>query len=78
MARTEIAALEQLLSLVRRVLPEADLRWLIDEAKFNLPRELDFVHEAANSRRAAEQLAVREAVVTEAACSPFASGCQRC
>ena len=55
MASTEIAVLESLLGLVRWVLPQADLRWLADEAKFNLPRELDFRHEAQNAARAARQ-----------------------
>ena len=29
--------------------PKLDLQWLIDEAKLNLPQELDFVREATNA-----------------------------
>ena len=56
MARSEIALLEQLLAVVHWALPQADLQWLIDEVKFNLPRELDFRHEAQNAARARAQL----------------------
>ena len=52
MARAEIALLEQLLRAVHYLLPHADLQWLVDEVKFNLPRELDFKHEARNAERA--------------------------
>jgi aarF domain-containing kinase len=56
MARAEIALLEQLLRVVHYVLPDADLQWLVDEVKFNLPRELDFNHEARNADRARTSL----------------------
>jgi aarF domain-containing kinase len=56
MARSEVALLEALLRAVRWALPEADMQWLVDEVKFNLPRELDFEHEARNAARAREQL----------------------
>ena len=56
MARTEITALERLLHMVRWVLPGADLQWMVDEAYFNLPRELDFLHEARNADRARAQV----------------------
>jgi aarF domain-containing kinase len=52
MARAEIGLLEGLLRVVYWALPQADLQWLVDEVKFNLPRELDFQHEAQNAKRA--------------------------
>ncbi|WFD41447.1 hypothetical protein MPSI1_000074 [Malassezia psittaci] len=37
---------------VKRVFPDFSFEWLADEMNKNLPLELDFRHEAANSRRA--------------------------
>ncbi|KAG2440507.1 hypothetical protein HYH02_010385 [Chlamydomonas schloesseri] len=47
----DVATVEALVGCVRWVFPDFDYRWLVDEIKENLPRELDFRHEAANSER---------------------------
>lgn len=41
----------------RYVFPDFNYQWLVDEIKENLPRELDFCHEADNAAKAAVNLA---------------------
>ncbi len=41
----------------RVVFPDFNYQWLVDEIKENLPRELDFQHEAANAERCRANLA---------------------
>lgn len=36
---------------VDRLFPKFSYKWLADEVERNLPQELDFLHEAGNSRR---------------------------
>lgn len=46
-----------LTALVKRVFPEFEFTWLAEEIEDNLPLEMDFRHEAANSRKAREDFA---------------------
>jgi len=39
------------------IFPEFNYQWLVDEVKENLPKELDFEHEAANAERCRANLA---------------------
>jgi aarF domain-containing kinase len=50
-AAIDIEATYRLTHMIKRIFPEFDLEWLADETKLNLPRELDFRIEAANSKR---------------------------
>ena len=43
--------LQFLVWCVKHVFPEFRLQWLVDEVRTNLPRELDFTHEAHNQER---------------------------
>jgi hypothetical protein len=52
-----------LLSLHRYVFPDFNYQWLVDEIKLNLPKELDFTHEAANAERCRRLLASRRSAV---------------
>jgi aarF domain-containing kinase len=45
------------------VFPDFNYQWLVDEIKFNLPKELDFTHEAANAERCRALLASRRSAV---------------
>jgi aarF domain-containing kinase len=72
-AHTELGALQQILHAVHWAFPQADLQWLADEAQFNLPRELDFEHEADNSARAKAQSAPFGASVVVPKCVPSLS-----
>lgn len=36
---------------LKKAMPKYDYTWLIEEVERNLPRELDFCHEAANTAR---------------------------
>ncbi|KAL4448834.1 hypothetical protein ABPG77_007551 [Micractinium sp. CCAP 211/92] len=55
----DLATIDFLVRAVKWLAPDIDYQWLVDESKENLPLELDFLHEAANSRRCAENLASR-------------------
>mmetsp|Transcript_33405 Transcript_33405/g.79191 ORF Transcript_33405/g.79191 Transcript_33405/m.79191 type:complete len:530 (-) Transcript_33405:81-1670(-) len=56
-ARVDMATIEGLVGVVRRLFPDFNYQWLVDEVKENLPKELDFEHEAANAARCAANLA---------------------
>lgn len=65
----DLATIEMLVRFVRFVAPSADYMWLVDEAKENLPMELDFMVEASNAERCARLVSspgsrVRGRVVT--------------
>ncbi|GLC72431.1 hypothetical protein PLESTF_001246800 [Pleodorina starrii] len=47
----DVATVSALVAAVRWVFPDFDYGWLVDEIKENLPRELDFRHEAGNAER---------------------------
>ena len=40
------------LGWVKHIFPEFEFTWLGDEMRQNLPKEMDFVHEAENAERA--------------------------
>ncbi|KDN52895.1 ABC1-domain-containing protein [Tilletiaria anomala UBC 951] len=50
----DIRTVNNLTALVKRVFPQFEFSWLAEEMDANLPLEMDFRHEAENSRRAAE------------------------
>ncbi len=37
--------------MIKRLFPEFEFTWLGEEMRENLPKELDFAHEAANTAR---------------------------
>ncbi|GIL99023.1 hypothetical protein Vretimale_4271 [Volvox reticuliferus] len=47
----DVATISALVAAVRWIFPDFDYGWLVDEIKENLPRELDFRHEASNAER---------------------------
>jgi len=46
-----------LVALVSRIFPDFQFGWLAEEMRRNLPLELDFVHEARNCEKVAENFA---------------------
>ncbi|GAX83513.1 hypothetical protein CEUSTIGMA_g10938.t1 [Chlamydomonas eustigma] len=52
----DIATIEFLVSAVRLIFPDFDYQWLVDEAKLNLPRELDFTLELKNAEKCRSNL----------------------
>lgn len=52
----DIKTIEILVNLVKKVSPTADYSWLVEEAKENLPKELNFLHEASNAERCAHNI----------------------
>ena len=53
----DIRTVEALVRGARAVFPDFNYQWLVDEIKENLPKELDFRHEAANAERCRRNLA---------------------
>ncbi|KAI8470915.1 MAG: ABC1 family-domain-containing protein [Monoraphidium minutum] len=53
----DIRTIELLVKGARLIFPDFNYQWLVDEIKENLPRELDFRHEAANAERCRANLA---------------------
>ncbi|KAG2499118.1 hypothetical protein HYH03_002701 [Edaphochlamys debaryana] len=47
----DVATVAALVATVRWIFPSFDYGWLVDEIRENLPRELNFLHEAANAER---------------------------
>ena len=66
----DLATIEVLVRFVRFVAPSADYMWLVDEAKENLPMELDFLVEASNAERCARLLSSPESRVRERVVAP--------
>ena len=52
----DVATVQALVTAVRFVYPDFNYQWLVDEIQANLPKELDFLHEAANARECAANL----------------------
>ncbi|XP_057788888.1 putative ABC1 protein At2g40090 [Salvia miltiorrhiza] len=48
-AQADYATVELLVNVLHRVFPSFDYRWLVDEMRESLPKELDFLIEAKNS-----------------------------
>ena len=55
-SKGDLWALEAVVRLIDLVCQDFTLGWLVEEISPNLPKELDFVHEAHNSERAAKHL----------------------
>ncbi|XP_034015519.1 aarF domain-containing protein kinase 1 [Thalassophryne amazonica] len=53
----DIVVMEVLVQVVHWLFPDFTFMWLVDEAKKNLPLELDFLNEGHNAERAARMLA---------------------
>ncbi|KAK7086635.1 putative aarF domain-containing protein kinase 1 [Halocaridina rubra] len=47
--------MELLVNVVSRIFPDFNFKWLVDEMKKNLPKELDFTYEARNAERVTSQ-----------------------
>lgn len=45
-----------LLLIVKHIFPDFEFMWLVEEAKKNLPLELDFLNEGRNAERVAQML----------------------
>nr|DBA14627.1 TPA: hypothetical protein GDO54_005565 [Pyxicephalus adspersus] len=52
----DILLMEVLLHIVKRIFPQFEFMWLIEEAKKNLPRELDFLNEGRNAEKLADMV----------------------
>ncbi|CAM9903710.1 unnamed protein product [Ectocarpus sp. 4 AP-2014] len=52
-SKGDVDAVSLVVAAVDRLFPKFSYKWLADEVERNLPRELDFLHEASNSRRCA-------------------------
>ncbi|XP_074091727.1 aarF domain-containing protein kinase 1 isoform X4 [Macrotis lagotis] len=52
----DILLMEVLVGAVKQLFPEFEFMWLVDEAKKNLPLELDFLNEGKNAEKVAEML----------------------
>ncbi|TRY89931.1 hypothetical protein DNTS_014442 [Danionella cerebrum] len=52
----DIVVMEFLLRMVHWLFPDFGFMWLVDEAKKNMPLELDFINEGRNADRIAEML----------------------
>uniref|UniRef100_A0A023F2D9 Protein kinase domain-containing protein n=2 Tax=Triatoma infestans TaxID=30076 RepID=A0A023F2D9_TRIIF len=48
----DMATMEVLVMIASKIFPEFKIKWLVDESKKNIPRELDFTEEAANTKKA--------------------------
>ncbi|XP_069494012.1 aarF domain-containing protein kinase 1 [Ambystoma mexicanum] len=52
----DIFVMEFLLRIVKKIFPDFEFMWLVDEAKKNLPLELDFLNEGRNAEKMAQML----------------------
>ncbi|XP_058148918.1 aarF domain-containing protein kinase 1 isoform X2 [Dasypus novemcinctus] len=52
----DILLMEVLVMAVKQLFPEFEFMWLVDEAKKNLPLELDFLNEGRNAEKVAQML----------------------
>ncbi|KAM6202668.1 aarF domain-containing protein kinase 1 [Rhynchocyon petersi] len=52
----DIFLMEMLVLAVKQLFPEFEFMWLVDEAKKNLPLELDFLNEGRNAEKVAQML----------------------
>ncbi|XP_069805524.1 aarF domain-containing protein kinase 1 [Dendropsophus ebraccatus] len=52
----DIVIMEFLLQVVKKVFPQFEFMWLVEEAKKNLPRELDFLNEGRNAEKMANMV----------------------
>ncbi|XP_069064499.1 aarF domain-containing protein kinase 1 isoform X2 [Pleurodeles waltl] len=52
----DIFLMEVLLRVVKKIFPDFEFMWMVDEAKKNLPLELDFLNEGHNAEKLAQML----------------------
>ncbi|XP_073854074.1 aarF domain-containing protein kinase 1 isoform X12 [Macaca fascicularis] len=52
----DILLMEVLILAVKQLFPEFEFMWLVDEAKKNLPLELDFLNEGRNAEKVSQML----------------------
>ncbi|XP_021398513.1 aarF domain-containing protein kinase 1 isoform X4 [Lonchura striata] len=52
----DILVMEVLLLVVKQIFPDFEFMWLVEEAKKNLPLELDFLNEGRNAEKVAHML----------------------
>ncbi|XP_075568009.1 aarF domain-containing protein kinase 1 isoform X5 [Pelecanus crispus] len=52
----DILLMEVLLLVVKKIFPDFEFMWLVEEAKKNLPLELDFLNEGRNAEKVAHML----------------------
>uniref|UniRef100_A0A8C9FC42 AarF domain-containing protein kinase 1 n=1 Tax=Pavo cristatus TaxID=9049 RepID=A0A8C9FC42_PAVCR len=52
----DIFLMEVLLLVVKQIFPDFEFMWLVEEAKKNLPLELDFLNEGRNAEKVAQML----------------------
>ncbi|KAL2303842.1 hypothetical protein Nmel_009121, partial [Mimus melanotis] len=52
----DILLMEVLLLVVKQIFPDFEFMWLVEEAKKNLPLELDFLNEGRNAEKVAHML----------------------
>ncbi|XP_010155230.1 PREDICTED: uncharacterized aarF domain-containing protein kinase 1, partial [Eurypyga helias] len=52
----DILLMEVLLFIVKQIFPDFEFMWLVEEAKKNLPLELDFLNEGRNAEKVAHML----------------------
>jgi hypothetical protein len=51
-----LGGFQVLVLAVKQLFPEFEFMWLVDEAKKNLPLELDFLNEGRNAEKVAQML----------------------
>ncbi|KAI9317215.1 ABC1 family-domain-containing protein [Dichotomocladium elegans] len=55
--KIDMETVSLIFDVITKAFPDFGFRWLVDEMRESLPRELDFVHEARNSRLVAQNFA---------------------
>mmetsp|Transcript_3442 Transcript_3442/g.9893 ORF Transcript_3442/g.9893 Transcript_3442/m.9893 type:complete len:315 (+) Transcript_3442:314-1258(+) len=63
MAAVDTMTIEGLVGAVKWLFPDFNYQWLVDEVKENLPKELDFEHEAGNAERCRTNMASPRSMV---------------
>lgn len=54
-SKVDMKGMELLVNVVSKIFPDFNFSWLVEEMKKNLPKELDFTHEAKNAEKVADQ-----------------------
>lgn len=63
MSKVDIMTIEGLVGAIRWLFPDFNYQWLVEEVRENLPKELDFEHEAGNNERCRANLSSPRSVV---------------
>lgn len=53
-ARVDLKTMEVLITIVSYIFPEFKFKWLVEETKKNIPKELNFEEEGHNAEKVAE------------------------